>query len=162
MPKRVFIFGVTALPTQVIQLFAALGKIIPVFFMNLNPCQEYWGDMRSEKVNWKWEKEQIVKYLRSNALKDKYELDIKGVHGFDLSSAKEDAYYENFYKNYENDELVDGNPLLISLGKQGRDTLNTLLSQEDAVDVTQAFVDRKMGKMKRLMMIFQIYLYWIP
>ena len=61
MPKRVFIFGVTALPTQVIQLFAALGKIIPVFFMNLNPCQEYWGDMRSEKVNWKWEKEQIVK-----------------------------------------------------------------------------------------------------
>lgn len=43
-------------------------------------------------------KEQIVKYLRSNALKDKYELDIKGVHGFDLSSAKEDAYYENFYK----------------------------------------------------------------
>lgn len=146
MPKRVFIFGVTALPTQVIQLFSALGKIIPVFFMNLNPCQEYWGDMRSEKVNWKWEKEQIVKYLRSNALKDKYELDIKGVHGFDLSSAKEDAYYENFYKNYENDELVDGNPLLISLGKQGRDTLNTLLSQEDAVDVTQAFVDRQKGE----------------
>ena len=150
MPKRVFIFGVTALPTQVIQLFTALGKIIPVFFMNLNPCQEYWGDMRSEKVNWKWEKEQIVKYLRSNALKDKYELDIKGVHGFDLSSAKEDAYYENFYKNYENDELVDGNPLLISLGKQGRDTLNTLLSQEDAVDVTQAFVDRKNGKDEKI------------
>lgn len=142
LPKRVFIFGVTALPTQVIELFRALGQVVPVFFMNLNPCKEYWGDLRSEFSEWKSEKKAIIKYLRSNALSEKFNLSpLVGTSGFEFKES-EDDYYNKFEKLFdENKEIVEGNPLLISLGKQGRDTLNVLLSQDAQVDITPAFVD---------------------
>lgn len=149
LPKRVFIFGVTALPTQVIELFRALGQVIPVFFMNLNPCKEYWGDLRSEFSEWKTEKKVIVKFLKSNALKEKYDLVQDGTSGFEFKES-EDEYCDRFYKLFDekNREIVEGNPLLISLGKQGRDTLNVLLSQESLIDITPAFVDPADGNRK--------------
>lgn len=142
LPKRVFIFGVTALPTQVIELFRALGQVVPVFFMNLNPCKEYWGDLRSEFSEWKLEKKAIIKYLKSNALKEKYGMSpLAGTSDFKFNES-EDDYYDKFEKLFdENKEIVEGNPLLISLGKQGRDTLNVLLSQDAQVDITPAFID---------------------
>lgn len=141
LPKRVFIFGVTALPTQVIELFRALGQVIPVFFMNLNPCKEYWGDLRSEFSEWKSEKKLIIKFLKANALKEKYDLTQDGTSGFTFKES-EDDYCTKFEKLFdENKEIVEGNPLLISLGKQGRDTLNVLLSQDDMIDITPAFID---------------------
>lgn len=142
LPKRVFIFGVTALPTQVIELFRALGQVVPVFFMNLNPCKEYWGDLRSEFSEWKSEKKAIIKYLKSNALKEKYGMSpLAGTSDFKFNES-EDDYCNRFEKLFdENKEIVEGNPLLISLGKQGRDTLNVLLSQDAQVDITPAFID---------------------
>ena len=142
LPKRVFIFGVTALPTQVIELFRALGQVVPVFFMNLNPCKEYWGDLRSEFSEWKLEKKAIIKYLKSNALKEKYGMSpLAGTSDFKFNES-EDDYYNKFEKLFDkNKEIVEGNPLLISLGKQGRDTLNVLLSQDAQVDITPAFID---------------------
>lgn len=149
LPKRVFIFGVTALPTQVINLFVALGKVIPVFFLNLNPCQEYWGDLNSQNSNWKAQKKQIVNFLKAKALEDNNEnFELKNV---DLSSKfhftdefeleNTDSYFESYNSLFEDDELVDGNPLLISLGRQGRDTLNELVSRDDEVDITNLFVE---------------------
>lgn len=148
LPKRVFIYGVTALPTQVIDLFVALGKVIPVFFLNLNPCQEYWGDLNSQNSKWKAEKEQIVNFLRAKALEDNNEnfklknVDLSSKYHFtdELKLENEDAYYNSYMSLFEDDELVDGNPLLISLGRQGRDTLNELVSRDD-VDVTNLFIE---------------------
>lgn len=162
LPKRVFIFGVTAMPSKVIDLFTALGNHIPVFFMNLNPCREYWGDLTTSNQKWKTEKEQILKYLNSKLLESKkkakehslkldtdelncsplkdYEYQDEYLDHFDLEEKESVANEEGLDITEESGELVDGNPLLISLGKEGRDTLNELLSKDDLVDFINCFV----------------------
>jgi exodeoxyribonuclease V gamma subunit len=47
--ERVSVFGISYLPTYHLETFAALAKHIPVNFFLLNPCQEYWMDIVSEK-----------------------------------------------------------------------------------------------------------------
>ena len=97
--------------------------------------------MRSEFSEWKSEKKLIIKFLKANALKEKYDLTQDGTSGFTFKES-EDDYCTKFEKLFdENKEIVEGNPLLISLGKQGRDTLNVLLSQDDMIDITPAFID---------------------
>ncbi|MGN0915427.1 MAG: exodeoxyribonuclease V subunit gamma [Succinivibrio sp.] len=161
LPKRLFIFGVTALPSQVIDLFVALGHIVPVFFMHLNPCQEYWGDFLTGKGQWKKEKQSIVRYLRADDLNTKNlhagTIGLKSVES--PAESDEDAYFDSYVKLYEEDEdnnsiLTDGNPLLISMGRQGRDTLNELLDRSNEVDITNSFVsslDELKGDKKTLL-----------
>lgn len=145
LPKRVFIFGVTSLPTQVLYFFSQLGKVIPVFFMNLNPCKEYWGDIQTEHEGRKAEKEKIFRYLKAMSL-PKVERLPENLHLKDnASEISQEIYLDNYRKYFDDEEnnLVEGNPLLISLGKQGRDTLNELFSMDTAdtkVDFSNIFV----------------------
>lgn len=145
LPKRVFIFGVTSLPSQVLYLFSQLGKVIPVFFMNLNPCKEYWGDMQTEHEGRKAEKDKIFRYLKAMSL-PKVESLPDNLHLKDNSKKiTEEEYLDNYRKYFDDNEenLVEGNPLLISLGKQGRDTLNELFSMDTTdtkVDFSNVFV----------------------
>lgn len=160
LPKRVFIFGVSSLPTQVISLFAALGKLIPVFFMHLNPCAEYWGDLTSVKGDWLKEKQKIIKYLHGRSLSkdvdlEKFEGRIKSqqVDVSTLEGQLGDEYCSLFEDTAVLDgegelsaidshaELIDGNPMLLSLGRQGRDTLNVLLSHDSEINFTNVFFE---------------------
>lgn len=50
LPQRLFIFGVTSINQQQLELFDVLSKRIDVQLFRLNPCQEYWGDLVSEKT----------------------------------------------------------------------------------------------------------------
>lgn len=148
LPKRLFIFGVSSLPTQVIELFKALGRLIPVFFMHLNPCREYWGDLTSVKNNWASEKKKIVKYLEGRSFSRSVNLrDFDGrrvcarIDGSSFDNGGEKSFLELYDDVCAADtdlepaqadadayaQLVDGNPMLLSLGKEGRDTLNVLL-----------------------------------
>lgn len=160
LPKRVFIFGVSALPTQVIDLFVALGKIVPVFFMHLNPCKEYWGDLTSVKGDWLKEKQKIIKYLQGRTFSQEVDLDrfdgrilssridassLDGDEGDEYCSLFEDSTYygdKNELSALDSHaELVDGNPMLLSLGRQGRDTLNVLLNHDSDVNFTNVFFE---------------------
>ena len=49
LPQRVALFGISYIPFFHLETFAALSSIIPVNFFLLNPCQEYWTDIVSEK-----------------------------------------------------------------------------------------------------------------
>jgi exodeoxyribonuclease V gamma subunit len=46
LPERVSLFGLTALPPPHLHLFAALAEALDVHLFVLNPCQEYWGEIR--------------------------------------------------------------------------------------------------------------------
>ena len=145
LPRKVFIFGISALPSQVINLFVALGEIIPVFFMHLNPCKEYWGDLKTGNRNWQIEKKRISNFLMTNSLKN-MGIDVANLEAVKKNhyktiknEAPTEEYFDKYFDCYEDNELVEGNPLLISLGIQGRDTLNELLSYEEKVDFTHAF-----------------------
>jgi exodeoxyribonuclease V gamma subunit len=48
-PERVFIFGISALPSFYMDVFHAVSKFSDVHLFLLNPCGEYWGDILSER-----------------------------------------------------------------------------------------------------------------
>jgi exodeoxyribonuclease V gamma subunit len=45
LPRRVILFGMSTLPYQTIQAFAALARHTQVLLAVPNPCQFYWGDI---------------------------------------------------------------------------------------------------------------------
>ena len=49
LPERVTLVGLSALPPLYLDLLAELGRFVDVHLLLLNPCQEYWGDIRAER-----------------------------------------------------------------------------------------------------------------
>lgn len=90
LPKRLFVFGISALPQNYVQALQVLGERIDVHLMVTNPCRYYWGDIVDQS--------QIARMNRRWFSKP--ELD---------------------YSDY-----AEGNPLLASMGKLGRDYLYQL------------------------------------
>ncbi|WP_299268088.1 exodeoxyribonuclease V subunit gamma [uncultured Psychrosphaera sp.] len=53
LPKplhRLFIFGISSLPTHQLEVLTALSEHIDVQILWLNPCSQYWGDILSDKT----------------------------------------------------------------------------------------------------------------
>ncbi len=48
LPKRLSIFGISALPPFYLDVLAKLGQHLDIHVFLLNPCQEYWGDIVSD------------------------------------------------------------------------------------------------------------------
>lgn len=49
LPRRVSLFGVSALPPIFLEFFFLFSHYFDVHFFLLNPCQEYWGDILSPR-----------------------------------------------------------------------------------------------------------------
>jgi exodeoxyribonuclease V gamma subunit len=49
LPERIAIFGVSALPPFYLQIFAALARHIEVSLYLLQPCEQFWGYISSER-----------------------------------------------------------------------------------------------------------------
>lgn len=49
LPKRIFVFGISAIPPQYLNLLKAMGEYIDIHFMLNNPCQAYWGDIHERE-----------------------------------------------------------------------------------------------------------------
>ncbi|MDU0111797.1 exodeoxyribonuclease V subunit gamma [Psychrosphaera aquimarina] len=47
---RLFIFGISTLPTHQLEVLEALSQHIDVQILWLNPCSQYWGDILSDKT----------------------------------------------------------------------------------------------------------------
>ncbi|WP_036818400.1 exodeoxyribonuclease V subunit gamma, partial [Photobacterium sanctipauli] len=127
LPKRLFVFGISALPPRYLDALAALGKHIDVHLMFTNPCRHYWGEVRDRK------------YLARLAAKQRQQLQWCADHsekGGVISPLKGDIEDNVIDDTHEG---AVGNTLLASLGKLGRDNLY-LLSEMEAQDV-EAFVD---------------------
>lgn len=48
-PERIFIFGISALPSFYMDVFQAVARFCDVHLFLLNPCSEYWGDILTER-----------------------------------------------------------------------------------------------------------------
>ncbi len=46
IPGRVFFYGISSVPPEILDILIYLGRFTDVHFMFLNPCKEYWGDLR--------------------------------------------------------------------------------------------------------------------
>ena len=49
IPKRLCFFGINAMAPMWLSFINALSDITDVHFFHLNPCEDYWGDILSEK-----------------------------------------------------------------------------------------------------------------
>jgi exodeoxyribonuclease V gamma subunit len=45
LPRRVVVFGVSALPQQVLHALSALSGAVQIMLCTVNPCRHYWGDV---------------------------------------------------------------------------------------------------------------------
>ncbi|WP_426417239.1 exodeoxyribonuclease V subunit gamma [Aestuariirhabdus sp. LZHN29] len=53
LPERLFVFGVSALAPQYLEILHHLGQRCDVHIMQLNPCRHYWGDLQdSAHLRW--------------------------------------------------------------------------------------------------------------
>src|SRR5690606_34900490 len=49
LPRRVMVFGLSALPAQSLEALAALSKFVQVMVFVHNPCQYFWGDIIEDR-----------------------------------------------------------------------------------------------------------------
>ena len=49
LPERVSVFGLSHLPPAYLETFAALGGLMRVNLFLMNPCREFWADIRSPR-----------------------------------------------------------------------------------------------------------------
>ncbi|MBF7073034.1 exodeoxyribonuclease V subunit gamma [Glaciecola sp. MH2013] len=49
LPKEIYFFGINTMAPQTLSFFSEIAKYSHVHFFHLNPCVDYWGDIRSDK-----------------------------------------------------------------------------------------------------------------
>ncbi|MDT8407038.1 MAG: exodeoxyribonuclease V subunit gamma [Methylococcales bacterium] len=50
LPRRVMVFGVSAMPSQILEVLAGLGRFCQVLVFVHNPCRYYWADLIEGKA----------------------------------------------------------------------------------------------------------------
>ncbi len=106
IPERISFFGINAMAPIWLEFIAKLSEHTQIHFFHLNPCYNYWGDIQSEK--------QAFKTLE------------KWTQGFTGDSVESG--------DFNDQNLVVGNPLLANLGQQGREFL-ALLQEHSTIDI---------------------------
>lgn len=143
LPKRLFIFGISALPPRYMDALKALGEHIDVHLMFTNPCQHYWGDIRDRKYLARVEN-QRRKQLALNGDRVEVSAEVSPLKG----SLDDYSEGDSSYDKYSQDDPLQaelhtaqavGNSLLASLGKLGRDNLYLLAQSEN--EEHELFID---------------------
>ncbi|MDO6636422.1 exodeoxyribonuclease V subunit gamma [Pseudoalteromonas carrageenovora] len=101
LPKRISLFGISAIASSQLEVFEALSKKTDVFLFFFNPSEHYWGDIIDEKTAAKI----AAKYAKMPLI--------------EAQQKKQTNPDEEYY--------FIGNPLLSSWGKLGRDYFEQLV-----------------------------------
>lgn len=95
LPARIFVFGISYMPHTQLAVLTKLSEHCDVHLFFTNPCAQFWGDSREEKM--------LEKMVLNEQISP-------------------EAFVELFAQQ--------GNPLLATWGKQGREFLNLLTEQQ--------------------------------
>ncbi|BAO00124.1 hypothetical protein HHS_01540 [Candidatus Pantoea carbekii] len=117
LPRRVFIFGISALPPMYLQVLEALGRHISIHLFFINPCRYYWGDIQDYS---------FLAKMQGRQRRRLYCLPISNIVPVSFNRLSEQ-------------QLT--NPLLASWGKLGRDNLYLINQMECSANDIHAFVD---------------------
>lgn len=123
LPSRISLFGFSSLPPMHLDTFRSLAKKTQVDIYFLNPCQHYWGDIVSPKDIAR----RSIRALIASTKNDTLGNEPLANESFDNGNLTEEALVEEDY-------LEVGNPLLSSMGKQGREFFELLLSEDSLID----------------------------
>ena len=114
LPRRIVLFGVSALPYQTLQALAALSRYTQVLLAVPNPCQFYWGDIIEGRD-----------LLRSAHRRQQLR------NGQDLSQIPLEELHAHSH------------PLLASWGRQGRDFIRMLDEFDEAAAASRAAAEAR-------------------
>lgn len=118
LPQRLFVFGISSLPPHYLRALQALGHHTDVHLMLTNPCRHYWGDLiESWRMNQGW--------LQQLLARRRAQLDASLTPGAEQPLVADSASLDRLFS--EAGDMAQGNPLLVSMGKQGRDHLSLLV-----------------------------------
>ena len=101
LPKRISLFGISAIASSQLEVFEALSKKTDVFLFFFNPSEHYWGDIIDEKTAAKI----AAKYAKMPLIEAQ----------------------QKKQTNPDGEYYFIGNPLLSSWGKLGRDYFEQLV-----------------------------------
>ncbi|WP_034834992.1 exodeoxyribonuclease V subunit gamma [Endozoicomonas numazuensis] len=127
LPRRLFVFGISALPPHFVETLKALGQQTEVHLMVCNPCQYYWGDEKDPKYLARLAARLFSKQISKQAAPTLLE----------KSSPQQDDLFEPAVEDPLS--LESSNALLASMGKLGRDYMHQLHGL-DATEIV-AFVE---------------------
>ncbi|MDX1678267.1 exodeoxyribonuclease V subunit gamma [Arsukibacterium sp.] len=113
LPRRLIIFGISAMPQQSLQVLAAIAPFCQVLLAVHNPCQHYWADIISEK-----------ELLRAQRHRQSYKAGMPA-----------DINDEQLH--------VHAQPLLASWGRQGRDYIRLLDEFDETAQYKNLFVNQR-------------------
>lgn len=113
IPRRLIIFGISAMPQQSLQVLAAIAPFCQVLLAVHNPCQHYWADIISEK-----------ELLRAERHRQPYKA------GMPTDISEEQLH-------------VHAQPLLASWGRQGRDYIRLLDEFDETAQYKNLFVNQR-------------------
>ncbi len=105
LPRRVMVFGISALPRQSLEVLAAIARWTQVLMCVHNPCEHYWADIVADKA--------LLRATRSRQLRR------GGTPAADVADIAPDSLH------------LHAHPLLAAWGKQGRDFIG-LLDEHDS------------------------------
>lgn len=101
LPRRLIVFGISALPAQALQAFSALARFCQIMIFVLNPCRHYWADIVRDR--------ELLRAVRRRQVP-------KAGMPRDLD---------------ENSLHLHAHPLLAAWGRQGRDYIRLLDEYDD-------------------------------
>ncbi len=125
LPKRIFVFGISALPALYLQTLKAISQYTEVYLFFHNPSQEYWADIVDPK------------YLAKRGLQTRTDYYNHQIMPY---FSEEQLKTTEFEKTHNNELLQVGNPLLSQWGKHGRDYFYLLTNDLADQEIT-AFVN---------------------
>ncbi len=67
LPERISLFGINSLPPLWLDFLSVLGEHCQVHLFHLNPCVEYWGDLKTEKA---LAREQFYRWVKKGQAAD--------------------------------------------------------------------------------------------
>lgn len=105
LPPRLFVFGISALPFQLLEALHALSGVMDVVLMVANPCRYYWGDIVADR-------EVLRARLRRDSHRQRHRV-APSLEGIDSEALH-----------------LRANPLLAGWGAQGRDFIEALYEFE--------------------------------
>lgn len=113
LPKRISVFGISALPAQMVEALAILAKFTQVIFYVHNPCQYHWLDIVEGKQLLRHE------YRRQNKKVNKLQIQDLHQHGHPLLAAwgKQGRDYINLLDRYDDPDSYQQQLGIVSGGK---------------------------------------------
>lgn len=105
LPRRLFVFGISALPFQLLEALHALSGVMDVVLMVANPCRFYWGDIVADR-------EALRARLKRDSHRQRHQ-EAPTLEGLDVETLH-----------------LSANPLLAGWGAQGRDFIEALYDFE--------------------------------